>query len=84
MSVWPLGDPWPLLVFWLDAVAELLLVAISDTMEVGEVVSDDEALDELELVELRMVDEVTEVGGVSRGPNSELGGELPATSWALS
>lgn len=84
----------------------MLFVAINDTMEVGEVVSDDELLasdneedallldddeddeeddDELlefELVELRIVDEVTEVGRVVAVESSDEleleGGDEPA------
>lgn len=61
-----------------------MLLAMSDTMEVGEVVSDeledDELLLEFEL-EARRVDEVTEVGGVADDDSSELTGE-PAASCA--
>lgn len=83
--------------FWLLCVAELLFVAIRDTMDVGDVVSEEleefEADDlpplrpllppallllllelELELVEFRMVDEVTEIGGVP-ADSKETGGE---------
>lgn len=90
MSVWEPGDELEAFgLFWFEVAAELLLVAMSDTMDVGEVVSDElEAVldaelvdedDELELVEVRMVDEVTEVGGVPADESSEpLDGGDPA------
>lgn len=80
------GEASPLVVFWFEAKAELLLVAMRDTMEVGEVVSEeleefeaDELLLELEaLLDVRMVDEVTEVGGVPVDNRA-----LDWASWAL-
>lgn len=55
----------------------MLLFAISDTIDAGEVVSD-----ELDEFELNNVDELTEVGGVLADMRVP-GGEAPA-SWALS
>lgn len=94
----PTPDSW----FWLEVEEELLLLllfAMSDTMEVGEVVSE-EMVDEFdaededaeqpvelppELMEVRMVDEVTEVGGVLDADSNEPvdGGEPArcALSW---
>lgn len=72
--------------FWFEVAAELLFVAISETMEVGEVVSEG-LLDEFEGVEVRIVDEVTEVGGVVAAESSEFaldGGEPAAVKCAPS
>lgn len=91
MSVSPQGDESAVFrLFWFEVAAELLFVAISDTMEVGEVVSeeldtlpevDEDEDEELELVDVRMVDEVTEVGGVLADDSRELneGGEPVAS-----
>lgn len=72
--------------FWLEVAAELLFVAISETMEVGEVVNEG-LFDEFEGVEVRIVDEVTEVGGVVAAESSEValeGGEPAAVRCAPS
>jgi len=91
MSVALDGEASLFWLFWFEVAVELLLLAMRDTMEVGEVVSEEadefeaeELVLEFELVEVRMVDEVTEVGGVLAERSEPFDSGEPAANWAPS